>query len=183
MRHLIISLLLVVSPLSSCAWQDRMLRDLAADRQRWSAPYPTPVPYVAYPSDAQLQMACSEAFSKITATLVGRSTKIASAIKDAGLITTGRIFLPNIDRSNIGLAFSCGMAEGGGNFPYQCLDFSVEYQLLLQPESEGRCHLTVSANVQGLDADHIPRGNISDPTIVNAAIKRFDRAVGPFLAP
>lgn len=31
--------LLIISLLSSCAWQDRMLRDLAADRQQWAAPY------------------------------------------------------------------------------------------------------------------------------------------------
>lgn len=34
-----IMVLLIISLLSSCAWQDRMLRDLAADRQRWAPPY------------------------------------------------------------------------------------------------------------------------------------------------
>lgn len=30
--------LLITILLSSCAWQDRMLRDLAMDRQRWAVP-------------------------------------------------------------------------------------------------------------------------------------------------
>lgn len=145
--------------------------------------YRAPEPYIPYPSDGQLLMPCSEAFSKITASLFGKGFKIASAIKDAGLITTGRILVPNINRSDMGLAFRCGMAEGGREYPYQCLDFSVEYQLLLQPEGEGKCHLAVKADVQGIDSRGIPRGNISDPIIINSKIRGFDRYVGPFLSP
>jgi len=81
------------------------------------------------------------------------------------------------------LAIGCGLVEYGGGVAYQCLDFSVEYQFLLQSEDKERCVLTVSAIVQGLDASGIPRGSISDPVVVNAVIKHFDLIVGPFLTP
>src|SRR5438132_820485 len=66
------------------------------------------------PGTAVLQMPPDLAFQGLIDVMVSKNIIIASVMKDAGLIRTGQVIIPNIDRSDLGLALKCGALRGRG---------------------------------------------------------------------
>jgi hypothetical protein len=151
---------------------------IACAGQRAQGPVAQEPPYVPRPSTREVAMDAATVFSRLVSALVDKNIRIISALKDAGLITTAPVFVPNIDRSDMGLGFRCGMAAGGGAFPYQCLDFSVQYQFLIRPNTPQSSKVTTSATVQAIDSRGIPRGQVSDPIIIDKTIEHLEFFMG-----
>lgn len=128
-----------------------------------------------YPADAL--------FSRIVSVLIRNGIQIASAIKDAGIITSGAVFIPNINRSDLVLAFRCGVTESSGGLALPCLDFSVKYQFLVQPLGANRSTVMIQPTVVGLDSNGRPRGQIADSSIVEMMRLRMQSVISSALSP
>jgi len=110
-------------------------------------------PAFAQPGIGSVALSQDAAFHHIINAMVTQSIPVASAIKDAGLIKTGKIMTPNIDRNSIGTALGCGFARGAGSPPsLDCVDFVSEYQVLVQPETPSTSRVTISATVMAVNS-------------------------------
>jgi hypothetical protein len=127
-----------------------------------AAPRPTAIE-VALPPDQTL--------ARVVALLATNNIPVASTLRDARVVTTARIVVPNRGGAS---PFTCTFSDDRSNVPYECLDFSVQYQFFIQAKDAGTTRMVTRLSVVALDSIGLPRGEIGDPGLIQKAMARLD---------